>query len=73
MLAPGLRGLNQIVADDRHGEKLPCLIQNENLERRAEGRIIDVGAGAVKYIEQQSLDELRVFIHALKVEALKIC
>src|SRR5579862_5826318 len=71
MLAPSFRGLNEIVANNGYGKKLPCLIQNENLERRADSRVIDDGAGAVQYIKEQSLDQLRIFIHALKVEALQ--
>src|SRR5205807_6835015 len=47
-------------------EKLPSLVEDENLERRADGRVIDDRTGSMKDVEEQRLDELRIFVHALE-------
>src|SRR5215469_565331 len=55
VLAPGLCGFDEVVANRLHSKKLPCLIENKDLQNWANGRVIDNGAGAVKDIKQQCL------------------
>ena len=73
MFAPRLCGFDKVVTDDQNREKLPCFVQNEDLEHGTDGRVVNNGTGAVKHIKQQCLNELRIFVHPLKIKALKIC
>src|SRR5437764_13530001 len=52
-------------------EETPCFINEECLERGHRFRAVDEGIGPVQNVEKERLNQFRVTIHSLKVEALE--
>src|SRR5262249_50887024 len=70
-LAPGLESLDDVALYCAIAKEAPGLIQDNDLEGHAVIGSQNCGIGPMQNVEQERLQNLRVTIHALKIEALK--
>ena len=59
--------------DGRVPEKAPSFIDDKDFECGGFVRVANRGVGAVQNVEEERLQNLRVFVHAFEVEGLKRC
>src|ERR1700674_411573 len=71
VLSPSLERLNDVGADAWVFQEHPGFIDEEGLEDVANLRVADDRIGPMEDVEKQRLQHLRIFPHALEIEALE--